>query len=156
MQEYYIKISSNKCFEYLLESPHWGDSHKYPKHTFYGVIRIKRGLSYISLCPFRILCNSKFILMARSLETNAVVVTRGHCTCIWVSYRHLMPNLMNTCSITSNLYHMRIKILRRGKDMTHNPHKASQKVWSCTYNELSLQRQLLFSKDLAIKMNLLL
>ena len=43
--------------------------------------RIKQGLSYI-FCPFRILYNSKFILMAPSLGTNAVVVTRVHCTII--------------------------------------------------------------------------
>ena len=38
----------------------------------------KQGLSYIILCPFRILYNSKFILMAASLGSlgNAVVVTR--------------------------------------------------------------------------------
>ena len=44
-------------------------------------IRIKQGISYISFCPLRILYNSKFILMATSLVTNAVVVTRVHCTC---------------------------------------------------------------------------
>ena len=47
---------------------------------FYVEIRIKQGLSYISFCPLRIFYNSKFILMGRSLETNAVVVTRAHCT----------------------------------------------------------------------------
>ena len=46
---------------------------------FYDEIRIKQGLSYISFCQLRILYNSKFILMALSLETNAVVVTRVHC-----------------------------------------------------------------------------
>ena len=45
---------------------------------FYGKIRIKQGPSYISVCPLRILYNSKFILMATSLGTNAVVVTRVH------------------------------------------------------------------------------
>ena len=62
------------CFEYLLESPHWGDSNKYPKPMFYEVIRIEQGLSYTSFCPLRILYNSKFILMAASLGTSAVVV----------------------------------------------------------------------------------
>ena len=56
------------CFGYLLESPHWGDSNKYPKHTFCQETRIKQGLSYVSLCLFRILYNSKFILVATSLE----------------------------------------------------------------------------------------
>ena len=57
MQAYYITTSSNICLGYLLESPHWGDSNKYPKHMFYEEIRIKQNLSYISFCPFRILYN---------------------------------------------------------------------------------------------------
>ena len=76
MQGYCIKTSSNICFGYLLELPHWGDSNKYPKHMFYEEIRIKQGC-YISFCPLRILYNSKFMLMATSLGTN-VVVTRVH------------------------------------------------------------------------------
>ena len=58
-----IKASSSIYFGYLLESHHWGDSNKYSKHMFYEEIRIKQGFSYISLCPLRILCNSKFTLM---------------------------------------------------------------------------------------------
>ena len=77
IEEYCIKTSSNICFGYLLESPRWGDSNKYPKHMFYEVIRIKQGLSYISFSSLRVLYNSKFILMATSLGTNAVVVTRA-------------------------------------------------------------------------------
>ena len=77
MQEYCIKTSSNV---YLLESPYCGDSNKYPKHMFCGEIRIKQGISYISFWPLRILYNSKFILMATSLGSNAVVVTRVHYT----------------------------------------------------------------------------
>ena len=69
----------NVCFGYLLESPHRGDSNKYPKHRFYKEIRIKQGLSYISFCPLMVLYNSKFILMATSLGTDAVVVTSVHC-----------------------------------------------------------------------------
>ena len=42
-------------------------------------IRIKPGISHISFCPFRILYKSKFIIMATSFGTNAVVVTRVHC-----------------------------------------------------------------------------
>ena len=79
MQDYCMKTSSNKWFGYLLESPQWGDSNKYPKHMFYEEITIKQGLSYISFWPLRILYNIKFILMATSLGTNAVVVTRVHC-----------------------------------------------------------------------------
>ena len=33
---------------------------------------------YISFCPFRILYNSKFILMATFLGSDAVIVTRVH------------------------------------------------------------------------------
>ena len=73
------------CFGYLLELPQrgnslWGNSNKYPKHMLYEEIRIKQGLSYISFCPLRILYNSKFIIMTTPLGTNAVVVTRVHCT----------------------------------------------------------------------------
>ena len=31
-------------FLYLLESPHWGVSNKYPKHMFYREIRTKQNL----------------------------------------------------------------------------------------------------------------
>ena len=47
---------------------------------FYEEIRIKQCVSYISLCQLRILYNRKFILMATYLGTNAVIVTRDHCT----------------------------------------------------------------------------
>ena len=43
---------------------------------------IRKRLSYISFCLLRILYNSKFIIMAASLGTNAVVVTRVHCTIV--------------------------------------------------------------------------
>ena len=39
---------------------------------FYEEIRTKQDLSYISICSLNILYNSKFILMATSLGTNAV------------------------------------------------------------------------------------
>ena len=74
-----IKSASNICFGYLLESPQRGNSNKYPKHMFYEEIRIKQGLSYVSFYPLRILYNSKFIIMATFLGTNAVIVTRVHC-----------------------------------------------------------------------------
>ena len=45
---------------------------------FYEEIRIKQGLSNISFCPLRILYSCKFIIMATSSRTNAVVVTRVH------------------------------------------------------------------------------
>ena len=79
MQKHCVKSSSNICFGYLLESPQRGDSNKYPKHMFYEEARMKPGLSYISFCPLRILYNSKFIIMATVLGTNAVNVTRVHC-----------------------------------------------------------------------------
>ena len=55
-------------------------STKYPEHMFYEEIRMKQGLSYISFCSLRISYNSKSILMATSLGTNTVIVTRVHCT----------------------------------------------------------------------------
>ena len=42
-------------------------------------VSIKHGLSYISFCPLWILYNSKFIITATCLGTNAVVVTRVQC-----------------------------------------------------------------------------
>ena len=76
MLEYCIKTSSNICFGYLLESPHFGNSYKDPKHMFFEELRIKQGLSCLSFCPLTIVYNSKFILMATSWGTNAVVVTK--------------------------------------------------------------------------------
>ena len=46
---------------------------------FYRETRTRQDLSYIAICTLSILYNSKFILMATSLGTNAVVVTRVHC-----------------------------------------------------------------------------
>ena len=43
---------------------------------FYEEIRIKQCFFYLSFCPLKILYNSKFIIMAMSLEMNAVLVTR--------------------------------------------------------------------------------
>ena len=63
---------------------------------FYEETRIKQGLSYISLCPLSILYNSKFILMAASFGTNAVVVTRVHCTYIAL-YKALFLNPIFIC-----------------------------------------------------------
>ena len=48
---------------------------------FFEEIRTKQELSYISVCSLSILYSSKFILMATSLVTNAIVVKRVHCTC---------------------------------------------------------------------------
>ena len=46
---------------------------------------MKQCLSYLSFCPLGILYNSKLILMATSLGTIAVVVTRVHCICMRTS-----------------------------------------------------------------------
>ena len=79
LQEYCISYFKNICFGYLLELPQRGNSNKYPKHMYYEKTRKKIDLSYISIRSLRILYNSKFILMAMSFETNAVVVMKGHC-----------------------------------------------------------------------------
>ena len=65
-----------------LQATCFGYSNKYPKYMFCEEIRIKHGLSYISFYPLVILYKSKFSLMAKCLETNAVVVTRVHCMCV--------------------------------------------------------------------------
>ena len=75
----YLILKRNMCFGYLLESPEWGDSNKYPKRMFCEEVRIKQDLSCISICLFSILYNSKFILLVSSLGTNTVFVTRIHC-----------------------------------------------------------------------------
>ena len=54
---------------------------------FYEEIKTKQNLSYISVCSLSILYNSKFILMAMSLGTNAVVVMRVHCTLLYFSIK---------------------------------------------------------------------
>ena len=100
MQEYCVKTLSSMCFGYLLESPHWGDSNKYPKHMLYEEIKKhqqqknkqkkKQGLFNISFCLLRILYN-KFILMAMSLGTNAIVVMSVHCK-IKNNSKHKIPN----------------------------------------------------------------
>ena len=46
--------SRNICCGYLLESPHWGDSNKYPQHTFLGILNtvflnISNYLSHLEL-----------------------------------------------------------------------------------------------------------
>ena len=72
-------FTQHMFFLYLLESPQRGDSNKYPKHMFYEEIRIQEDLSYTLFCPLRILYNSKFIIMATFLGTNAVIVRRVYC-----------------------------------------------------------------------------
>ena len=79
MQKHRIKSSSNMFWILVRIASESGNSNKYPKHMFYEEIRIKQGLPYISFCPLKILYNSKFIIMATSLGTNAVVVTKVHC-----------------------------------------------------------------------------
>ena len=49
---------------------------------FYGEIKIKQCLFYISFCPFRILYNSKLIIMATFLGTNVVVVEFSKIQCL--------------------------------------------------------------------------
>ena len=76
LQEAYVL---DTCYSCLIEH-----SNQHIKQVFYGEIRIKKNISYISFCSLRILYNSKFILMAVCLETN-VVVTRIHCiTNFWL------------------------------------------------------------------------
>ena len=70
------------CFcEFLLESRRQGDSNKYTK----CMIHKKKLFKSIRYSCFRrvhikFFCNSKFILTAKSLVTNSVVITRVFCT----------------------------------------------------------------------------
>ena len=68
MQEYALILQATYVFDIS-------------KHMFYEEIRIKQDLPF---CPLRILYNSKFILMAISLGTKAVVVTGVHCNSVQV------------------------------------------------------------------------
>ena len=77
---------------------------------FYEETRPKQDLSYISICSLSILYNSKFILMATSLETNAVVVGRVHCITLmcfqiitWSSLDWFKSDLGNRWEIDSIL-----------------------------------------------------
>ena len=75
---------------------------------FYEDIRTKQDLSYISICLLSILYNSKFILMATSLETNFVVVTRVHCTQmtdVYISLGWCVPN------VSQNSYFLRLYLI---------------------------------------------
>ena len=74
----HLILCRNMCFGNLLELPQWGDSNKY-QNMFCAEIR-KQDFSYILMFPLSILYNSKFTLMAKSLGTNAVVVTRVRCS----------------------------------------------------------------------------
>ena len=74
-------------------------------------VRIKQGLSQVSFCSLKILYNSKFILMASSFGTNAVIVMMVQCSIFehpvyWIPY---LPKIIgyiysvNTCPIQPNL-----------------------------------------------------
>ena len=75
---------------------------------YYEEIRTKQDLPYISTCSVIILYNSKFILTATYLETNAVFVTRGHC--ISSFYRNLavqtLIRILHTVVSVLNLHYL--------------------------------------------------
>ena len=58
-----------------------GDFNKYLKHMFYEEMGIKQNLSYMSFLPIKDSLLQQINLMTTSLGTNAVFVTRVHCTC---------------------------------------------------------------------------
>ena len=51
-------------------------------------IRAEQDIYYISICSLSILYNSKSILMATSLGTNDIVVTRVHCINLLIKYSY--------------------------------------------------------------------
>ena len=71
------KLCKNIVFDILKKHMFWIFVRIASVHRFYEEIRTKHDLSYLS---WSILYNSKFILMATSLGTNAIVVTRVHYT----------------------------------------------------------------------------
>ena len=76
-----FNILRNIWCGYLLESPHWGASNKYPQHMFLTVNKERKGfLSLIILLYFGILYSGKLFIMAESKQTNAVVITRFFCS----------------------------------------------------------------------------
>ena len=87
------KLCKNIVFNTLKKHMFWifvriASKRQYPKHLFYEEIRTKQDLSCILICSLRILNNNKFILVATSLGTNAVVLTRVHCISFtWVNTR---------------------------------------------------------------------
>ena len=94
MQEYFILYFEERYVLAFYQNHLTGDSNKYPKHIFYEEIRVKQGLPYILFCPLRILCNSKFILMETSLETNAAILMRVHCN---INMIHLIDDYLSVC-----------------------------------------------------------
>ena len=77
-------------FGYLLESPHWGDSKKYPKHMFYEEIKIKKAFLHIILS-----IKNSLQQQIHFNGTNAVVVMRVHCTGIVHIKQYFIENRMN-------------------------------------------------------------
>ena len=72
------QIMQEYCIWYFIET-YISDICYNPKHMYNEKLRINHGLSYISFCPLMIRYNSKFIILATSLWTNAAIVTRVHC-----------------------------------------------------------------------------
>ena len=64
------------------------------QNVFCEEIRTMQGLSYISICSLKILYNSKFILMAASLGTNAVIVRRVHCIFVYQNITIKMSSVL--------------------------------------------------------------
>ena len=66
----------NICCGYLLESPRWGNSNKYPQHMFLGVIKKKKG-PLLPMLGFFIAANS---FEQQSLrKKNTCYITRVLC-----------------------------------------------------------------------------
>ena len=60
----------NICCDYLLESPHWGNSNNISQHIFLGVNKGSVG----------ILHSRKFFLTTKSQGTKTVIITKVLCT----------------------------------------------------------------------------
>ena len=64
---------------YLLESPRRGDSNKYTKRMIYKKMCSKVSVTDALDGSYQVAYNSKFDFTAKSLVTNAVVITRVLC-----------------------------------------------------------------------------
>ena len=83
---------------------------------FFGEVRTKQDLYYISVCSLSILYNSKFILTATSSGTNAVVVTRD--PFIW---KIIKNDITKTClfKYTENFTNKKWKFSDKNSDIFH-------------------------------------
>ena len=66
----------NRSFEYLLESPHWGDSNKYTKHMLLGFNAIfLHTVALTVTCWDKVLCHYNEIVVVSSVDIKRIECT---------------------------------------------------------------------------------